>query len=312
MEYTKLGLTELNISRIGFGCWAIGGHGYGRVDDKESIKAIQRALDLGINFFDTADVYGFGYSEEILSKALGAERGKVIIATKFGVNWDQYGNTYKDCGPARIRKALEESLKRLKIDCIPLYQIHWHDNNTRIEDTLEALIKCREEGKIRYIGCSNFSIELLLQASKVYRIETLQCKFNIKEDLDIRILRYVKKNNMGVIAYNVLLRGFFSGKYSFKSKFTKEDTRTKDVNFRGEKFKANLEFVKILEEIGKHHDKTPAQVAIRWVLDNHAISCAIIGAKTKEQVEENTDIDWRLKRQDKEFIKNYKKRIQQL
>ena len=149
MEYAKLGLSDLRVSRIGFGCWAIGGHGYGKTDDKESIKAIQKALHLGINFFDTADVYGFGHSEEILCKALGSQKDNVIIATKFGVNWDERGNTFYDCSPKRVTEALEGSLRRLKIDCIPVYQIHWYDNVSPILETLEVLKKYQESGKIQ-------------------------------------------------------------------------------------------------------------------------------------------------------------------
>ena len=145
MEYKLLGNTDLNVSTIAFGGWAIGGHGYGTVDDEISIKSIREALDLGINFFDTADIYGFGHSEKILSKALDAQRKNVIIATKFGVAWDNNGKTYKDCSPKRIVKALEDSLRRLRIDCISLYQIHWLDNKTPIKDTVEALIKCQKQ-----------------------------------------------------------------------------------------------------------------------------------------------------------------------
>ena len=161
MEYKYIGNTINQITRIGFGCWAIGGHGYGNVSDDESIKSIQHAIDLGINFFDTADVYGFGHSEEILSKALGNKRHEVFIATKFGVAWDENGNTKKDCSPSRVVKALDASLKRLRIEIIPLYQIHWPDGTTNLDDTLDVLEKCQREGKIINIGCSNFSSELL-------------------------------------------------------------------------------------------------------------------------------------------------------
>jgi len=174
MEYKKLGETDLEISRIGFGCWAIGGHGYGKVDDNESIEAIKKALDSGINFFDTADVYGFGHSEEILGKALGTQRNDVIIATKFGINWKENGHTFKDCSAKRVVKAVENSLRRLKIDTIPLYQIHWPDPNTTLQETMGALIDCQKSGKIRYIGSSNFNAGLIEQIQKIGRIESLQ------------------------------------------------------------------------------------------------------------------------------------------
>ena len=146
----------MTVSRLAFGCWAMGGHGYGTVDDAESIAAVKKALELGINFFDTADVYGFGHSERILSEALDSRRHDVVIATKFGVSWDDSGKTRKDCSPKRLVEALEGSLRRLRVECIPLYQIHWHDGITPVPDLMETLLRCREAGKIRYIGCSNF------------------------------------------------------------------------------------------------------------------------------------------------------------
>jgi len=146
MEYRRLGLTGLRISRVGFGCWAIGGHGYGLVTEKDFSAAVKEALDLGINFFDTADVYGFGRSERILAKALGSRRKEVVIATKFGVAWNKQGQTYKDCSPRRAEQALEGSLNRLKIDCIPLYQIHWHDGITPIPEIMQALLKFQWQG----------------------------------------------------------------------------------------------------------------------------------------------------------------------
>ena len=304
MEYQRLGFTDIEVSRIGFGCWAIGGHGYGNVDDRVSIKAIHKALDLGINFFDTADVYGFGHSEEILSKGLGSKKKDVIIATKFGVNWDERGNTFRDCTPKRVVEALEGSLRRLRIDCIPLYQIHWHDSNTPIFETMEALRKCRGAGKIRYIGCSNFSANLIAGASKTHRIESLQCEYNIiKRDFESEILRYIEAFKMGIIVYNVLARGLLSGKYNFTTKFGDDDTRNSDENFQGERFERNFQVVDALKIIGMRYDKTPSQVAIRWVLDNPAITCALVGIKKAAQVIENAGVlDWELAEEDRNFL----------
>ena len=308
MEYKKLGLTDQEISRIGFGCWAIGGHGYGLVDDNESQEAIHQALESGINFFDTADVYGFGHSEEILSKALGSQRKNVIIATKFGVNWDAQGNTFHDCSPKRVEEALAGSLRRLKIDCIPLYQIHWYDGVTPISATIEALKKCQEAGKIRYIGCSNFSTKLISEASKGCRIETVQFIYNIiHRDSENDISRYSKLSNMGIIAYGALARGLLSGKYDLNTKFGLNDTRSRDKEFQKETFQGNLQLIELLRQIGTSYDKTPSQVAIRWVLDNPAITCAIIGAKSKKQVKENLrSIDFKLGSSDKNMINSWK------
>ena len=160
MEFRRLNNTNLEISRIGFGCWAIGGHGYGQVEETDAIAAIRKAVGEGINFFDTADVYGFGQSEKILSKALGHTRHKVVIATKFGVNWNDEGETFKDISAKHVKEAVEASLKRLEIESIPLYQVHWYDGKTPIEETLEVLNKCKKEGKIQNIGVSNFDMDL--------------------------------------------------------------------------------------------------------------------------------------------------------
>ena len=304
MEYKRLGSTNLEISRIGFGCWAIGGHGYGSVDDRESIRAIQEALDMGVNLFDTADVYGFGHSEEILSKALGSQRDKVFVATKFGVNWDENGRTFKDCSPNRIVEALDDSLRRLKIDCIPLYQIHWHDRKTPIEDVMEALLKCRDAGKILHIGCCNFSKDLLLRASKIHRIESYQCLYNLSKRQNENIIKYSSEElNMSVFAYGVIGRGVFSAKYNKDSKFGENDTRVKDPDFGGAQYNKNILIAEKLSEIGKKYGKTPAQVAIRWVLENSNITSAIIGLKNKKQVSENVgSIKWSLDQNDMELI----------
>lgn len=303
MEYKKLGLTDLKISRIGFGCWAIGGYGYGNVNDDESIKAIRTALDMGVNFFDTADIYGFGHSEKILAKALGSERNKVITATKFGLSRDKNGNIYKDCSPQRIRKKLEHSLKRLKIDSIPIYQIHWHDGKTPLASIIEVLEKFREEGKIRHIGCCNFSTKLLFEINKTGRIELLQCEHNILQDLNLDVIKYAEKFKVSIVTYNVLLRGFFYGKYNFASKFDDKDTRKKDKNFYGETLKSNLAILEKLKQIGIKYNKSTGQIAIRMVLDNPGITSAIIGAKTKEQVQENVlALDFNIQKEDIEYI----------
>ena len=304
MEYKRLGSTNLEISRIGFGCWAIGGHGYGSVDDRESIKAIQKALDMGVNFFDTADVYGFGHSEEILGKALGGKRNEVIIATKFGVNWDKNKRTFKDCSPERVVEALEASLRRLKIDCIPLYQIHWHDEKTPIEDVMGTLLKCRDAGKILHIGCCNFSKDLILRASNINRVESYQCLYNLAKRQNEKIIKYSSEElGISVLAYGVIGRGILSAKYNKNSQFGENDTRINDPDFHGARYDKNIFIAEKLSEIGKKYGKSPAQVAIRWVLENPNVTCAITGSKTPEQVAENVDsIGWSLDQNDMEVI----------
>ena len=304
MEYQRLGLTNLEVSRIGFGCWAIGGHGYGNVDDSESIKAIHRALDLGVNFFDTADVYGFGHSEEILGKALGGKRNEVIVATKFGVNWDENGRTFKDCSTKRVVEALEGSLGRLRIDCIPLYQIHWHDEKTPIEDVMGTLLKCRDAGKILHIGCCNFSEDLVVKASNIHRIESSQCLYSLTKRQNENIIKYSSEElGVSVFAYGVIGRGVFSTKYNKDSRFGENDTRMNDSDFQGVQYYKNILIAEKLSEIGKKYGKSPVQVAIRWVLENSNITSAITGVKNKKQVSENVgSTGWSLDQSDMEVI----------
>lgn len=296
MEYKKLGKTDLEISRIGFGCWAIGGHGYGKVDDNESIRAIQTALDSGINFFDTADVYGFGHSEEILCKGLGRQRKKVIIATKFGVNWDKNGKTFKDSSAKRVVKALENSLRRLKIDTIPLYQIHWPDRHTALQETMGALVDCQKRGKIKYIGCSNFDGSLIENIQKIGRIESLQSSYNlVNRSVEKGILRSCQKFNMAFIAHSPLARGFLSGRYKIGHKFFELDTRGKSPYFSRRHLKKKKELLDKMKNIGEHYCKTVSQVALRWLLDNPMVTCVVVGSKNIHQVKENiASADWTL------------------
>jgi aryl-alcohol dehydrogenase-like predicted oxidoreductase len=304
MEYQYLGRSDLNISRIGFGCWAIGGHGYGPVDDAGSIRAIHAALDQGINFFDTADVYGFGHSEEVLGRALGERKEQAIIATKFGVNWDNRGKTFKDSSPDRVFEAVDASLRRLRIDCIPLYQLHWHDGKTPIKDTLDALARCREQGKIRYIGCSNFTDSMLKEAVHFARIESLQLQFSLLErQRDVNLDHCANVLRMGILVYGVLGRGLLSGKYRNGATFGEGDTRSRDLNFHGSQLEQSLRLVNVLEQIGIKYHKKPSQVAIRWVLENPAISSALVGIKSVDQAAENAgSAGWRLDPEDMQCL----------
>lgn len=305
MEYKKFGSTGLVVSEICFGCWAIGGHGYGVIDDNESIAAIRKALDLGINFFDTADTYGFGHSEEVLEKALGARKKDVIIATKFGVAWNEAGKTYKDCSPERVLKSLDASLKRLKIDCIPIYQIHWHDDKTPIKDTIETLKACQKAGKIRHISCSNFSMPLICEAHRYQRVESLQCLYNVfQRDNEKDMMECAEQFGMGVIAYGTIVRGLLSGKYGPAScHFGKNDTRISHDMFKVGKLERNIKMVEKLKAIGERYGKTSAQAAIRFVLDKPFVTCALVGHKTARQVEENANsVGWNLTSEDIEEI----------
>jgi aryl-alcohol dehydrogenase-like predicted oxidoreductase len=300
LEYVKLDNTDLLVSRFGFGCEPAGGTDWGKVDDHDSIVAIRRAVDLGVNFFDTADVYGLGRSEQILAEALGPDCRKVIIASKFGVNWNVVpGNrarTFFDSSPARLLEALEGSLRRLRLDCIPLYYIHWPDPKTPIADTVEALIKCKEAGKIRYIGVSNFSSEQIRQAHAVHSLATVQVPYNLlQRQAESDVLPCCDELGIRAVAYGPLAQGLLTGKYGADAKFDSDDRRSRLSHFQKETLKENLASVERLEVIGKQYEKKPAQVAIRWILDNPSMSCAIIGIKNAYQLEENLGaMNWTL------------------
>lgn len=299
VEYQRLGRTALDISRLGFGCWAIGGHGYGRVDDAESISAIRRALDLGVNWFDTADIYGFGHSEKILAEALGNKGVEVVIGTKFGICWDGSGRTYRDCSPERVFKAVDDSLRRLRIDCIPIYHIHWHDGRTPIVSTMEALCRCQEAGKIRYIGCSNLSMDLIKEARTVADMSVVQVMCNVIQQPTETEMTALKRFGMAMTAYGVLGRGLLTGKYDSNVSFGENDTRAKDENFSGRLLERNLAVVARLRSIGKRYGKSPAHVAIRFVLDRFGFAGAMIGHKTSNEVEDNVRcLHWTLDDED--------------
>ncbi len=304
MEYTRLGITDLEISRIGFGCWAIGGHGYGKVDDKESMEAVRKALDLGINFFDTADVYGFGHSEEILGKALGTKRNDVIIATKFGVHWDSAGRTFRDCSAKKVFEALDHSLKRLKVETILLYQIHWPDPHTPLPETMEALLQCQKAGKIKYIGLSNFEEGVIEPIQKIGRVESLQSCYNlIDRQVEKDILFCCQKFKMAFLAHTPLARGLLSAKYRAGHLFSEMDTRNRSHYFSGDQFHKNTKLLTTLRAIGERYSKTPSQVALRWILDNPMVSCAVVGIKSLEQLNENIgSVNWCLSSEDLESL----------
>lgn len=304
MEYTRFGRTDLSVSRVGMGCAVIGGYDYGKADDRESVAAIRRALELGVNLFDTADVYGFGHAEEILAQGLGAQRHEVVVATKVGVGWDAEGRTFRDLSAKRIVEALEASLRRLKLDCIPLYQIHWPDPKTPIAETLEALARCQEAGKIRHIGCSNFSTDLVERAQAICRIESVQLPYSLAERGALETIRHCsEKYNMAALTYSPLAQGLFSGKYGRESHFEGTDLRRRSYLFQGERLESNLALVERLKSIGHRYGRTPAQTAIRWILEEPAVTCVLTGIKVPEEIEENAGaVGWHLSARDKALL----------
>lgn len=308
MEYTKLG-GDLRISRIGFGCEPLGGTDWGNVDKEQATAAVHKALDLGINFFDTADVYGLGLSETLLSEALAAKRHEVVIVTKFGVDWQCRPNglrarTFIDASPRRAIVALENSLRRLRLDRISLYLIHWPDPKTPIADTMQALIRCQEAGKIKYIGVSNFAVDLIREANQVASLTAVELQYNA---IDLRfeadILPFCREHGIGTLAYGTLAQGLLTGKYGLDCHFDQDDRRHRLPHFEKKALGENLRVVDRLREVGRFYGKSPAQVAIRWVLENVAVSCAIVGAKSPAQVEANVEaVRWSMTPEERRYI----------
>jgi aryl-alcohol dehydrogenase-like predicted oxidoreductase len=304
MESASLGRTGLRVSRVGFGCAAIGGYDYGPADDRDSIGAVRAALDAGVTFFDTADVYGLGHAEEILGRALGPRARDAVIATKVGVRWDSSGRTARDLNPAWVVGALEGSLQRLGVDCIPLYQIHWPDPDTPIGETMQALERCREAGKILHLGCCNFSVELVDSAQDAGRLESIQLPLSLgQREWEAVAEACDSRHGMSVLCYNPLAQGLFGGRYSRASVFGPEDLRSRSGLFQGEQFEANLAILDRLRVVAARLGRTPAQVAIRWVLEQPGITCAITGARRASQVVENVAASgWRLDAATSQFL----------
>lgn len=295
MEYTEIAGYQA-VSRLGFGCYALGGHGWGKVDRHEAIMAVKRAFNLGVNFFDTADVYGFGQSEEMLCRALGSHRHDVIIATKFGVRWDDNGKTWKDNSPIYMRKALEASLRRLKLDCIPLYYIHWPDQKTDVDEILHAMADCMQEGKIGAIGISNFSAKQIKEAAEIISVHANQSKLNLLEREAIYDqLPLCRSNNIAFISWGSLADGLLTGKFRKESTFADNDHRNRSPNFQGARLRLNLKKVEVLERFAFDRNMSAAQLALRWLLDTTGVGSVLVGAKNPIQIEENLGaLDWNL------------------
>jgi aryl-alcohol dehydrogenase-like predicted oxidoreductase len=289
MNKRQLGKDGPILSEIGLGAWAIGGAwewGWGPQQDKDSIATIQKALELGINWIDTAPVYGLGHSEKIVSQAIEDKRHDVFIATKCGLVWNDQGKVRNNNRPESIFQEAEDSLRRLNTDYIDLYQIHWPDSRTSVEESWDAMVKLKEQGKVRFIGVSNFEVGQLDKCQKKYRVNSLQPPYSL---LDRRsednILGWCRKNRVGVVAYSPLQSGLLTGKFK-KSRLSSDDWRHKSADFKEPQLSKKLQFVEKLRPIANKYNKTITQLAIAWVLMHPAMSSAIVGARRPEQVEE--------------------------
>ena len=305
-----LGNSDLQITPIGFGAWAVGGgdweFSWGPQDDNDSVAAIHRALDLGINWIDTAAIYGLGHSEEIVGRAVKSSSRKPYIFTKCSMRWRADRSIYNSLKAASLAEEVEASLRRLGVETIDLYQIHWPNPDSEIEEGWEALARLREQGKLRWIGVSNFSVEQMKRARKIAPITSLQPPYSmLRRAVEAEILPFAQANGIGVINYSPMLSGLLTGKMTAAraASLPPDDWRRKNAEFSEPRLSQNLRLVELLREIGSGHGVSPGVVAVAWTLHHPAITAAIVGGRSAKQVEETASaLSFRLREEEYERI----------
>ena len=294
MQTVKFGKTGMEITPIGFGSWAIGGSGWaaawGPQDDEEAVGAIRRAVELGMNWVDTAAVYGLGHSEELVAQALKGipESERPYVFTKCSLVWDDNGEVHNVLEKDSVKRECEESLQRLQTDVIDLYQIHWPNPDEDIEEGWEAMAELKDEGKVRHIGVSNFDLSQMERIGEIAPIETLQPPYNmLNRGVEEEILPYCRENDIGVIAYSPMRSGLLTGKMTPErvANLPSDDWRRNADDFQEPRLPRNLELVGLLKEIGAEHGRSPGEVAIAWTLRHPAVTAAIVGGRRPDQVD---------------------------
>ncbi len=295
MPTHRLGNSDLNITPVGFGAWAIGGSGWefgwGQQEDSDSLAAIKRAVELGVNWIDTAAVYGTGHSEEVVARALKVlSAPRPYIFTKCSLVWDAQRKVHPEHGADSIRRECEASLRRLQVSHIDLYQMHWPppDNGLGLEEAWQAMASLQKEGKVRWIGVSNFNVEQLKRAEKIAPVTSLQPPYSlIRRQIEAEILPYCEKQGIGVISYSPMASGLLTGAMTREraAALPEDDFRSRGAEFKEPRLSKNLELVERLRQVGKRHGRSPGEVAIAWTLRLPAISGVIIGARNAKQAE---------------------------
>ena len=294
MEKRTFGKTGMEITPIGFGSWAIGGSGWaaawGPQDDEEAVGAIRRAVELGMNWIDTAAAYGLGHSEELVASALKnvPESDRPYVFTKCSLVWDERGEVHNVLKKDSVKRECEESLRRLQADVIDLYQIHWPRPAEDIEEGWSALAELKEEGKVRHIGVSNFDVSQMERAQRIAPVETLQPPYNMLDrGIEEEILPHCAEQDIGVIVYSPMRSGLLTGKMTRErvQNLPSDDWRRNDPDFQEPGLSRNLELVELLEQLGKEHGRSPGEVAIAWTLRHPAVTAAIVGGRRPDQVD---------------------------
>ncbi|WP_299532881.1 aldo/keto reductase [Ulvibacterium sp.] len=288
MNYRNIPKTDLKVSEICLGTWAMGNDFWGDVDDNASIKTIQAALDSGINFIDTAPAYGAGHAESVVGQAIKGNRDKIILGTKTGVTRTS-DSFLRDLRPETILREIDESLSRLGTDYIDLYQIHWPDVNTPLEDSLETLLKLQEQGKFRYLGVSNFTVELMEQAKDLVNIVSLQPNYSmLQRKIEETLVPYCVKNEVGLVTYGTLSGGLLTGKYRELPNFEENDNRSRFYNYyRPEIWPQIQGLLSLLDVLAEKHECPVSYIAIAWALQKPGIVSVLVGAKNEGQVISN-------------------------
>jgi len=303
MQYRQLGKSDLQVPVISFGAWAIGGWKWNGTDDAAAVRAINVALDLGMTLIDTAAVYGFGHSERVVGEALKDRRDDAIIATKCCLRWDkaegefffdtedENGNPlkiYKNLRPESVKWECEQSLQRLGVDTLDLYQCHWSDATTPIEDTMCALLELQAEGKIRAIGVSNFDAALLGRALESGIVASVQPKYNaLERKIEAELLPYCREHNVGVLAYSPIAQGLLTGKVGMDREFGGDDNRKDKPLFKPEMRRKILDMLDRVKPIADQHNATLGQLFIAWLIAQPGMTTALVGARNEAQVMEN-------------------------
>lgn len=298
MRYRPLGPSGIEASVIGLGTWAIGGWMWGGTDERDAVDAIQAAIDSGITLIDTAPAYGMGRSEQIVGQAIAGRRDQVVLATKCGLVWDTNEGTpfvmqnghqiHRYLGPESIKRECELSLKRLGTDYLDLYQTHWQDSTTPIEETMSALLDLKSEGKIRAIGVSNATTEQIAEYSAMGPVDADQEKYSMLDrNLEAVHLPFLEKHNIAFLAYSPLANGLLSGKITPRRKFSGDDLRRNNARFTDENRQWVVKVLQEFEPIAQEHHATIAQVVIGWTLEQPGVTHALVGARHRNQALEN-------------------------